>query len=162
MSAISSCLGFRKSKADDREPLLPQYRDDTTLQRELHQKLHSYQMIRALGKGYMPSNEQLIINLRTLLAADILNPSDPNISDSGKLLVKYCRKWLQQFIELLQHKNSDDQIQDLIWYLTKSRVDVDVESVLQRASKAQSKAQTAAGTRLDDNSLAIGLADSFS
>lgn len=142
---MSSCFGFRKSRAEEREPLLPQYRDDTVLQRELHQKLHSYQMLRALSKGYMPSNEQLIINLRTLLAAEILNPDTHDLSDSGRLLVKFTKQWLTEFIELLQHKNSSDQIQDFIWFLSKSRVSVDVDDIASRASKAKSKADTAAG-----------------
>ncbi|KAF2753779.1 bactericidal permeability-increasing protein [Pseudovirgaria hyperparasitica] len=141
---MSSCLGFRKSKGQDTEPLLPQYHDDTVLQRELHQKLHSYQMIRALTKGYMPSNEQAIINLRTLSAADILNPDNEDLSDSGRLLVRYTKLFLKQFMEMLQHKNSEDQIQDLIWYLSKSRVSVDVDDIAERASKAKAKADTAA------------------
>lgn len=142
---MSSCLGFRKSKSDDTQPLLPQYRDDTVLQRELHQKLHSYQMIRALADGYMPSNEQLVINLRSLLSSDVLNPTDPNLSDSGRRLAKFTKQWLKDFIELLVHKNSEDQIQDFIWSLTQSRVHVDVEDLAQRAYQAQSKAKTAAG-----------------
>lgn len=144
---MSSCFGFRKSRADDRQPLLPQYHDDTSLQRQLHQKLHSYQMIRALSKGYMPSNEQVIINLRTLLSADILNPDNPDLSDSGRLLVKYIKQWLQEFIEFLQHKNSEDQIQDFIWFLSKSKVSVDVDDIASRASKAKVKADTAAAYR---------------
>jgi hypothetical protein len=145
MEAISSCLGFRKSAQDDREPLLPQYRDDTVLQREVHQKLHTYQMIRALGKGYMPSNEQVIVNLRTLLAADLLNPNNPNLSDSGRLLIRYTKQWLQQFMDLLQHKNAEDQIQDFLWFLSKSRISVDVDDLAQRATKAKNKADAAAG-----------------
>ncbi|KAG9715073.1 hypothetical protein KCU98_g20094, partial [Aureobasidium melanogenum] len=141
---MSSCFGFRKSKSDDTQPLLPQYRDDTILQRELHQKLHSYQMIRALADGYMPSNEQLVVNLRSLLSSDVLNPTDPNLSDSGRRLAKFTKQWLKDFIELLVHKNSEDQIQDFIWSLTQSRVHVDVEDLAQRAYKAQSKAKTAA------------------
>jgi hypothetical protein len=144
---MSSCFGWRKSRTQDEEaaPLLPQYRDDTTLQRELHQKLHSYQMIRALGKGYMPSNEQLIINLRTLLAADILNPDNPNLSDSGRVLIRSTKQLLNQFIQLLQHKNSEDQIQDFLWYLSKARVSVDVDDIAHRATRAKKKADTAAG-----------------
>ncbi|KAF2233000.1 hypothetical protein EV356DRAFT_568294 [Viridothelium virens] len=141
---MSSCCGLRKRGQDDREPLLPQYRDETEMQRQLHQKLHSYQMFRALADGYMPSNEQVIINLRTLLASDLLNPSDPELSDSGRLLTKYTKEWLKHFVELLFHKNNGDQIQDFIWYLTKSRISVDVEDLGRRASKAKSKANTAA------------------
>lgn len=117
----------------------------TREQRELHQKLHSYQMIRALGKGFMPSNEQLIINLRTLLAADILNPDNPELSDSGRLLVKFTKQWLHQFIELLQHKNSEDQIQDFLWYLSKARVEVDVADIARSATRSKAKADTFAG-----------------
>ena len=142
---MSSCFGFRKTKSDDREPLLPQYNDDTTLQRELHQKLHSYQMLRAMTNGYMPSNEQLIINLRSLLSADILNPQNQELSDSGRLLVKHSKQFLQNFIELLQHKNSEDQIQDFIWFLSNSKISVDVDDIANRAINAKSKADTAAG-----------------
>lgn len=142
---MSSCFGFRKSRAEDRQPLLPQYQDDTVLQRELHQKLHSYQMLRALGQGYMPSNEQLIINLRTLLAADILNPREHDLSDSGRLLVRFTKQFVNEFMELLQHKNSEDQIQDFIWYLSKSKISVDVGDLTAKASKAKTKADTVAG-----------------
>ncbi|KAF2197975.1 hypothetical protein GQ43DRAFT_494585 [Delitschia confertaspora ATCC 74209] len=144
---MSSCFGFRKSQDEDRRPLLPQYNDDTALQRQVHQKLHSYQMFRALSKGFMPSNEQVIINLRSLLSADILNPDNPDLSDSGRLLVKYVKQFLGDFIELLQHKNSKDQIQDLIWCLSKSRVSVDVEDIAQRATKSKAKADATAAYR---------------
>lgn len=124
--------------------MLPQYDDATSLQRQLHQKLHTYQILRALSKGYMPSNEQTIINIRTLLSADVLNPENTELSDSGQALVHYTKQFLKQLIELLQHKNSNDQIQDFIWYLAKSRVSVNMEDVAARASKAKAKADTAA------------------
>lgn len=143
--SLSSCFGLRKSRQDDTEPLLPKYRDDTTLQVELHKKLHTYQMIRALGKGFMPSNEQTIVNLRTILAADVLNPDNPDLSDSGRVLIRYTKQWLKQFMELLQHKNYNDEIQDFLWFLSKSRISVDVEDIAQRASKAKAKADTQAG-----------------
>ena len=142
---MSSCLGFgRKKRGDDHEPLLPQYQDDTILQRELHQKLHSYQMLRAIGNGYMPSTEQLIVHLRTLLAADILNPRDPNLSDSGRLLVKYTKQFLTQFIDLVQHKNKNDEIQDFLWFLSQSKVRVDINDIGRKAGNAKAKADTSA------------------
>lgn len=142
--SLSSCFGSRKSDSD-RQPLLPQYEDDDTkLQHELHKKLHSYQQVRALTKGYMPSNEQIIINLRTILAADILNPEHTDLSDSGRVLVKYTKQWLKQFMDLMEHKNGKDQIQDLLWYLSKSRIDVDVEDLARRAKSSKAKADTAA------------------
>ena len=144
---MSSCFGFRKSKPEeDTEALLPQYGDDTSLQRTVHQKMHSYQMFRALSKGFMPSTEQLIINLRTLLAADILTPDNPDLSDSGRLLVKYTKQWLAEFIEMIRHKNDNDEIQDFIWYLSKSRVMLDTDDLTTKASDIKSKADTAAGT----------------
>ena len=151
---MSSCFGFRKSRDDDQRPLLPQYRDDTVLQREVHQKLHSYQMVRAMTKGFMPSNEQVIVNLRSLLAADILNPDNPDLSDSGRLLTKYTKRWLHEFIETLGNKNSEDQIQDFLWYLSKARLSVDVEDIAQRASKSKAKGDITAGTYLATSSQA--------
>ncbi|KAJ9497171.1 hypothetical protein H2202_007327 [Exophiala xenobiotica] len=145
MSFLASCCGFgRKNKGDETTPLLPRYEDDTARERAVHQKLHSYQMLRALSKGYMPSNEQTIINLRTLLAADILNPNNKELSDSGRALIRNCRTWLKLFIELLQHKNSEDQIQDFIWYLTKSRVSLDVADISHSASKVKARADAQA------------------
>lgn len=147
LSVLCWCLPCVTLPEEDeyRDPLLPQYHDDTVLQRELHQKLHTYQMLRALSQGFMPSNEQTIINLRTLLAADFLNPDTEELSDSGRALVHYVKVWLKQLMDLLQHKNNGDQIQDFIWYMTKARVSVDMEDIVHRASKAKSKAQTAAG-----------------
>jgi hypothetical protein len=144
MSWLSSCCGFGRKKGEDTDPLLPRYEDDTARQRALHQKLHSYQMIRALTKGYMPSNEQAISNLRTLLAADILNANNPELSESGRLLIRNCRGWLKLFIELLRNKNNGDQIQDFIWYLTKSRVSIDLNDISHQASRVKARADAAA------------------
>ncbi|KAI2634749.1 hypothetical protein GGS26DRAFT_523025 [Hypomontagnella submonticulosa] len=142
---LSSCFGLRKKSSDpELEPLLPQYEQDTHLQRELYRKLHSYQMLRALTKGYMPSTEQTIVNLRTLLASDILNPENPDLSNSGRRLVRLTKLWLQQFITLLEHKNSKDQLQDLIWFITKSRISVDLDDLTSRAKKTKTRADIAA------------------
>lgn len=96
----------------------------------------------------MPSTEQLIVNLRTLLAADILNPDNPDLSDSGRLLTKYIKQWLTHFIELLKNKNDNDAIQDFIWYLSKSQISLDTEDLANKASKVKSKADTTAGMHL--------------
>ncbi|KAI1453981.1 hypothetical protein F4805DRAFT_341076 [Annulohypoxylon moriforme] len=142
---MSSCFGFRKKGTDpEREPLLPQYEQDTHLQRELYRKLHSYQMLKALTKGFMPSTEQTIVNLRTLLASDILNPENPDLSNSGRRLVRLTKLWLQQFITLLQHKNDKDQLQDLVWFLSKSQISVDVDDLTSRVKKTKTKADIAA------------------
>ena len=93
----------------------------------------------------MPSTEQLIINLRTLLASDILNPENPDLSDSGRLLLKLSKRWLSQFIEALRHKNDNDQIQDFIWFLSKSRISLDTEDISKTASNVKAKADANAG-----------------
>jgi hypothetical protein len=103
-------------------------------------------MLRAMSQGFMPSNEQVIVNLRTLLAADILNPDNQDLSDSGRALVHYTKVWLKQFMDLLQHKNGHDQIQDFIWYLSRARVSIDMADIANRTTKAKAKAQTAVGT----------------
>jgi hypothetical protein len=141
-----SCFGFRKSaRADEEQPLLADYQDDTVLQRELHQKLHTYQMLRALANGYLPSTEQAIVNLRTLLGSEFLNPTNDELSDAGQALIHYLKQWLQELIQLLQNKNGQDQIQDFAWYLSKSRIHVDVDDLVERSSKAKAKADTVAG-----------------
>ncbi|KAI9047081.1 hypothetical protein LZ554_009154 [Drepanopeziza brunnea f. sp. 'monogermtubi'] len=142
---MSSCFGSRKkSRSDDRQPLLPQYEDDTSLQRAAHQKMHTYQMLRALSKGFMPSTEQTIVNLRTLLASDVLNPELTGLSDDGRKLTKYTKQWLKEFIDLLANKNSGDQIQDFIWFLIHSRVSVDVEDLVRTATSTRAKADASA------------------
>ncbi|KAI1635841.1 hypothetical protein F4809DRAFT_612104 [Biscogniauxia mediterranea] len=142
---LSSCFGLRKKQRDpEREPLLPRYEQDTHLQRELYRKLHSYQMLRAFTQGYMPSTEQVIVNLRTLLAAEVLNPENPDLSDSGRRLARLCKQWLQQFIVLLKHKNGNDQIQDFIWFLAKSRISLDLDDLHSKANKTKAKADSVA------------------
>lgn len=142
---MSSCFGRRKANGEDTEALLPQYDDDTSLQRRLHQKMHTYQMLKALSKGFMPSTEQLIINLRTLLASDVLNPDNPDLSDSGRRLLKFSKQWLMEFIETLRNKNDKDQIQDFVWFLSKSRVSLDTDHLANTASKVRVRADASAG-----------------
>ena len=144
---MSSCLGFRrKSNDEDTEALLPKYGDDTSRKRSLHAKMHTYQMLRALSLGYMPSTEQIIINLRTVLASDVLNPENPDLSDSGILLVKYSKRWLQQLIDLFRIRNDENQIQEFIWCASKSKVLLDTKGIAESASVAKKKADGNAGS----------------
>ncbi|KAL7788391.1 hypothetical protein V8C37DRAFT_237119 [Trichoderma ceciliae] len=136
----------RSSRRQDEEhqPLLPQYNEATERQTRLHEKLHTYQMLRALSNGYMPSNEQAITQLRTLLSADILNPQAPGLSPSGRALVRTTRMWLSELIDLLKSKNSNDQIQDFLWYLAKARLQVDSSDLHARATASKMRADVAA------------------
>ncbi|RCI15839.1 hypothetical protein L249_2483 [Ophiocordyceps polyrhachis-furcata BCC 54312] len=143
---MSSCLGCGRSRGGDEsgddEPLLPQYEDETARQTRLHEKLHTYQMLRAIGAGYMPSNEQLMVHLRCLLSADILNPDELGLSTDGRALVRSSKLWLAQLIDLLQKKNSGDEVQDFIWHLVRagSRVHVRRVGAAATASKARADA----------------------
>lgn len=92
----------------------------------------------------MPTTEQLVVNLRTLLASDVLNPNTAGLSDSGRLLMKYSKQWVEDFIELLLHKNDKNQIQDFIWFLAHSRIHVDATDIAKKASTARVKADTSA------------------
>jgi hypothetical protein len=144
---MSSCFGFCNSSDDDgeREPLLPVYEDDTSLQRAVHAKLHTYQMLRALSKGFMPSTEQTIVNLRTLLSSDVLNPATPGLSESGRKLAKYSKQLLQEFIDLLRNKNNEDKLQDFIWLLLNTRVDINAEDLIRTVGDTKAKADATAG-----------------
>jgi hypothetical protein len=151
---MSSCFGFRKSSRGDgdREPLLPVYDDDTSLQRASHQKLHTYQMLRALSKGFMPSTGQSVINLRTLLSLDVLNPATPGLSESGRKLAKYSKQLIQELIDLLKNKNDGDKLQDFIWFIINARLDVDTGDLIQTATNSRAKADARAGMSLDFHS----------
>ncbi|KAI9793650.1 MAG: hypothetical protein M1816_007545 [Peltula sp. TS41687] len=160
-SALRSCFGIYGSDDNDpdTEALLPRYEDDTTMQRRLRQKMHSYLMFRALSKGYMPTTEQLIVNLRTLLASDVLNPRNPGLGDSGRLLARYSKQWLTDFIELIRHKNDADQIQDFIWHLAHSKVTVDTDHISRVAASSRAKADASASKFSFENDEARQLAD---
>jgi Family of unknown function (DUF5923) len=119
-----------------------------------------YQMLLAITHGYVPSTEQLIANLRGLLATDALNAnldhhSGHGLSLSGRKLVLEMREFVKAFITLLGHKNGDDEIQDLIWNTTHARVSVDVQDIGRRVGKAKSKADVQAGRFLSTSATVL-------
>ncbi|PGH23682.1 hypothetical protein AJ80_02288 [Polytolypa hystricis UAMH7299] len=141
----SSCFKSRRAANNpETQPLLPQYQDDTALQRQVHQKLHTYQIVRALSNGYMPSTEQLVANLRALLVSDFLNPDGSSVSNAGRRFARDGRLWIQLFIEFLQGKNKDDQLQDIIWQVSRSKVSVDTGDIASRALQSKAQADTKA------------------
>jgi Family of unknown function (DUF5923) len=144
---MSSCFGRRKSRRGaDSQPLLARDEDYTEPQRYLHREMHTHQMIRALSQGYMPSTEQAIANLRGLLASDLFNPPRVDLSDSGRQLVRDCKLCLQIIIDLLREKNQQDQLQDLIWYLSRSKASLDTSELANQVSHAKkAHADTKAG-----------------
>ncbi|PWW76856.1 hypothetical protein C7212DRAFT_363456 [Tuber magnatum] len=134
-------LWFRSSSPSDRgpdtRPLLADYDAATTLQSKAAAKLHTYQMLCALSKGYYPSTEQLIVHLRTLLSADVLHPTNTQLSADGRRLVRHMRRLIEEFVEFLRNKNSEDQIQEFLWRVTRAQVRLDVDDMMQRARRAK-------------------------
>ncbi|EJD39114.1 hypothetical protein AURDEDRAFT_71510 [Auricularia subglabra TFB-10046 SS5] len=144
---LDYCFGDTQGDGDETQPLLAQYDDETALQRTLHEKLHTYLMLRALSRGYLPSTKQAIVNLRALLASRPLNPDAEvtnELSPAGKHVLRLSRRWLEQLIELVRHKNDGDIVQEFIWYLTKSRVELDTDDMLNAASRFRPKADASA------------------
>lgn len=141
-----SWLGFgtRRRRDPERRPLLPQYDDETARQQRLHEKLHTYQMLRAMCRGYMPSTEQVIVHLRCLMSADVLNPDGQTLSSSGRALISSAKLWLAQLVEVLRRTNSHDQIQDFIWCLSKARLDVDTRDLGAKAAAYRARADASA------------------
>lgn len=151
MEFINSCCGLRPRKDQpdpEREPLLTQVGDDDTArQAALREKLRTLNVARALYRGYLPSNDQIIANIRSLMASDMFTAAvSPNsgLSRDGRRLGVLARQWLQQLTVLLEHHNADDAAQEAVWHLSRVRVSVDTEDLAERAAAARGKADLAA------------------
>ncbi|OAX81904.1 hypothetical protein ACJ72_03749 [Emergomyces africanus] len=143
----SSCCKSRKATSGETEPLLPQhhdYNEDTALQRQLHEKLRTYQMFKALSSGYMPSTNQVVSNLRALLVSSLLNPEHLAIGNTSRELTRDVKLCIRLLIGLLQEKNGENQLQDAIWQLSTANVEVDTASLASRGRLAKAQADTAA------------------
>jgi len=127
------------------EPLLPRYDENASQHSRLQNKLRTYQMVRALYQGYMPSNDQIIVNLRRLLASDLLNSRHEDIGPVCRQLIRDSRLWIQVLIDFLHEKNGDDQLQEFLWHLSRSRASIDVNRISERASGAKARANPSAG-----------------
>lgn len=136
----------RQSRDAEREPLLPRHNQDTDLQASASRKLHTYQKLRAVSQGYMPSNDQLVSGIHQILASDVFQDSTAqDLSPSGRSLLATLERSLKHVAEFLERKNESDQIQDFIWYLSKSRLSVDTKDLGRRATKAKAKADLTGG-----------------
>ncbi|CAK7204865.1 hypothetical protein SEUCBS139899_007627 [Sporothrix eucalyptigena] len=109
----------------ERRPLLANGDEETLHQKQLHNKLHSYQMARAMGSGYLPSTTQAVANLKRVLPEG--RPS-PGLSPSGRALTTLTNRFGEQLITLLQNKNAGDQIQDFVWCVQRARLNVNVDA----------------------------------
>ncbi|EPE04872.1 hypothetical protein F503_00026 [Ophiostoma piceae UAMH 11346] len=126
-----ACCGICSSSSDydnnddieaqaERRPLLASD-EETDRQRTLHEKLHTYQILRALADGYMPSTDQATTQISKGSASvlDVLNSRTVRrgrLSPQGRRLLQLSETWLKQLVQLMERKNGRDQIQDFIWW----------------------------------------------
>ncbi|TGZ77290.1 hypothetical protein EX30DRAFT_374732 [Ascodesmis nigricans] len=124
--------------ADENTPLLPDIgsTDETALQRNVHKKLHTYLMLKALSQGYLPSTQQACAHLRQFLATDVLNPTNTALTPSGRTLVRDVRRFIQSLITLLETKNSNDELQEFIWCTSRARAGFDGAEIVDAVSEA--------------------------
>ncbi|CAK7243232.1 MAG: hypothetical protein STHCBS139747_004744 [Sporothrix thermara] len=116
----------------ERRPLLANGDEETEHQRVLHQKLHTYQMVRAMRSGYLPSTAQTVANLRRMVPeggdrSELSSSSSSDLSPSGQRLLKLSNRFVEQLVTLLEHKNGGDQIQDFVYCVQRARLDVNVD-----------------------------------
>lgn len=143
------CGGSRSDYEDaddgERRPLLANGDEETAHQRALHRKLHTYQMVKAMREGYLPSTQQLVKNVGRLRGD--ARPS--GLSVSGQHLSALSGRWLDQLALLLENKNGGDQIQDFAWCVRRARLDVnvsvDADEIGRIGSQAMFRAGQAAG-----------------
>lgn len=124
--------------ADENTPLLPDVgaTSETALQRNVHQKLHTYLILRALSKGYLPTTEQSCAHLRTLLSTDFLNPSNTALTPSGRKMVRDIRRLIQSVITLLETKNKNNEIQEFLWCTSRARAGFDGAEIIEAVTEA--------------------------
>ncbi|EDN10912.1 predicted protein [Histoplasma mississippiense (nom. inval.)] len=143
----SSCCKSRKATSGETQPLLPQHHDydeDTALQHQLHEKLRTYLMLKAICSGYMPSTYQIVSNLRAILVSSLLNPEPLAVGNTSRELIMDLKLCIRLVIDLLQEKNGEDQLQAAIWQLSKLNVEIDTASLASRGTLAKAQADTAA------------------
>ncbi|KAL1889235.1 hypothetical protein Cpir12675_005863 [Ceratocystis pirilliformis] len=79
------------------------------------QKLHTYNIYRALKQGRMPSTEQILVYLKDIQTSEALGDEE-GLSQDGRVLLRLFRRLIAESSELLRSKNGQDQLQDFIWH----------------------------------------------
>ncbi|KKF93157.1 putative protein C32A11.02c [Ceratocystis platani] len=79
------------------------------------QKLHTYNIYRALKQGRMPSTEQILVYLKDIQTSEALSDEE-GLSQDGRVLLRLFRRLVAESSELLRSKNGQDQLQDFIWH----------------------------------------------
>ncbi|KKA29468.1 hypothetical protein TD95_003398 [Thielaviopsis punctulata] len=104
------------------------------------EKLHTYNMYRALKKGHMPSTVQILEYLNAIQRSDLLSDEE-GLSQDGRVLLRLFRRWLSQASVAIEKKNSRDQLQDFIWYARQANITGDT-SAIAAAAGAKKRADT--------------------
>ncbi|KAI5796947.1 hypothetical protein FPQ18DRAFT_422224 [Pyronema domesticum] len=123
--------------AEAAAPLLnPEEEASTKLQATTLKKLHTYLLLRALSRGYLPSTAQATAHLQHLLASPLLHPQNIHLTPSGRRLIRDLRRLLQLLITVLEKKNGQDQLQDFLYFTRRARVGLDGGELLGAAGAA--------------------------
>lgn len=61
--------------------------------------------------------------------------------------MRHVRKFITEFIELLQEKNGQDQLQEFLWCAGKARVGLDAQDLVQTATNSKARADARAGNK---------------
>ncbi|KAF7305506.1 hypothetical protein HMN09_00803400 [Mycena chlorophos] len=82
----------------------------------------------ALDAGKLPSTEQAnaFIDWLTQSVIPAVGPSEGALSGQGRVLADDIRRILDSYKALGQHKNGDDILQEALWHLSNTEIDVSV------------------------------------
>ncbi|BFZ60980.1 hypothetical protein YB2330_002037 [Saitoella coloradoensis] len=110
----------------ERQPLVGK-KSPARLKKEdaIRRKLQTYQQVRALSEGFMPTTPQIIAHAHAFLRSGVLDPRSRRLSSQGRTFIRDFRAWVEAAIQLLEEKNGNNEIQELIWHTSLSDVDVD-------------------------------------
>jgi len=97
--------------------------------REIHAKLHTYEIILTLSNGYFPTTKQFMGHLRWLLRSGNLEPRNRRLSVRGRNTIRDLRAWIEAVAEEAEYKNGYNEIQEFVWELSQADVDVGTQSL---------------------------------
>ncbi|KAG9044478.1 hypothetical protein FS837_008096 [Tulasnella sp. UAMH 9824] len=126
MGAIFSCCCGPRKRSEEREPLLPTHRYDSTppLQDRLVPTQATFDkfaaIVAALQNGKLPTQTQLNHAIRSLLDSSMFRDAPKQggvLSQRGRIVLEDVRRLLEAVTELGLDKNDDDSIQHAIYQL---------------------------------------------
>jgi hypothetical protein len=117
--------------SSETQPLLPETQPQPTRspqevskRQEIRIKLRTYEIILAVANGHFPTTKQFTDHLHWLLRSGILEPRNRRLSVRGRNAIRDLRAWIDAIAEEAEYKNGNDEIQQFIWELSQSDIDV--------------------------------------